>query len=73
MRRAPAPPCGVPGRASARASPILLLLLAPLLLAGDVPEGKYRPPAKPEVIEGWEKDLREKTPLVPPPPRPLPS
>ncbi|HEX5138080.1 MAG TPA: multiheme c-type cytochrome [Planctomycetota bacterium] len=51
----------------------LLLLLAPLLLAGDVPEGKYRPAAKPDVIAGWEKDFREKKPLVPPPPRPLPS
>jgi hypothetical protein len=51
----------------------LLLLLAPLLLAGDVPEGKYRPPAKPEALRSWEKDFREKRPLVPPPPRPLPS
>ncbi|MCK6461521.1 MAG: hypothetical protein L6Q95_16695 [Planctomycetes bacterium] len=44
-----------------------------LLVAGDVPEGKYRPPAKPEIVKGWEKDYREKRPLVPPPPRPLPS
>jgi hypothetical protein len=51
----------------------LLLLFAAVALAGDTPKGKYRPQAEPEVILGWEKDLRTKRPLVPPPPAPLPS
>ncbi len=52
---------------------LLLLLLAPALLAGDVPEGKYRPAAKKETLDLWERHFREKKALVPPPPRPLPS
>jgi len=51
----------------------LLLLLAPALLGGDTPEGKYRPPAKPETIELWQRHYRDKRKLVPPPPGPLPS
>ncbi len=51
----------------------VLLLLAPVLLAGDVPEGKYRPLAKPETLEMWQRHYRDKKGLVPPPPSPLPS
>ncbi len=51
----------------------LLLLLAPALLAGDIPDGKYRPSAKPQTIEMWQRHYRDKRKLVPPPPDPLPS
>jgi len=51
----------------------VLLLLAATALGGDVPEGKYRPPAKPEVLRGWQEDFSRKKRLMPPPPDPLPS
>jgi hypothetical protein len=60
-----------PPRAARRA--LALLLLAAPLPAGDVPEGTYRPLAKPKTIELWERHYRGKKALVPPPPAPLPS
>ncbi|MFI5401385.1 MAG: multiheme c-type cytochrome, partial [Planctomycetota bacterium] len=51
----------------------MLLLLAPALLAGDMPEGKYRPPAKKETLDLWQRHYRDKRKLVPSPPRPLSS
>jgi hypothetical protein len=51
----------------------LLLLLASALLAGDTPEGKYRPLAREKTLEQWQRHYRDKRRLVPPPPNPLPS
>lgn len=54
-------------------APVAVLLIVAALWSDDEPKGKYRPPAKAKTLARWQRDFREKRPLVPALPEPRAS